>query len=83
MPNFKKRLRTEFGNAEFTFTSILGPQGVRYHVLVLDANHKTCVFTMVLRRSQWQIIHAPLPPQWILELESELAKAIVKHNSTE
>jgi hypothetical protein len=81
MPHFKKRLETAFGNLEFTFTGMVTPRGVRYYVSVLDTEDKVCSFSMVVKDGKWRIMHAPLPPQWLMKMESKLSKAIDEHNA--
>jgi hypothetical protein len=80
MPHFTKRIRTEFGNPEFIFNRLFTGGGVRYHIVVLNENRKTTIFSMEVANGRWQIVYTPQTPEWIMQLEMELSNAIVNHN---
>jgi len=83
MPHFTKRIQTDFGNPEFIFDRLFTGGGVRYHVVVLNENRKTAIFSMEVENGRWHIVYTPQTPEWILQLETELSDAIVNHNPTE
>ena len=82
MPHFTKRIRTDFGNPEFIFDRLFTGGGVRYHVAVLDQSRKTVIFSMEREQGSWHVVYVPGIPEWIMQLEKELAEAIESHNTT-
>lgn len=79
MDNFTRRIGIR-GNYlyEFFFNQIYTANGVHYHVSVTDETGQRHSFNMIKRNEAWRIVNAPQVVAWIMELEEELAKAILK-----
>jgi hypothetical protein len=78
MSNFTKRIVTETGVLEFNFDRVSTTGNTKYHVSV-SANSHNYHFTMEAKSGRWKIVSAPLPPQWILGFEEQLATEILRH----
>jgi hypothetical protein len=82
MPTFAKRLATIQGDFyKFTFNHIFTVNGVFYFVSFSDKDHKTFTFHMVLNQGKWVMLDKIAYPEWLQELENELAQAIVEHRN--
>ncbi len=79
MPHFTKHIVTSIGRLEFFFNRIYTVNGIRYHVSVKDNKRLTHAFYMETKNSNWQIVKVPAPPDWVLEVESQLAGTIENH----
>ena len=62
----------------FHFNRVYTVDSIKYHVSVKD-DYFPQNFVMEKRGGVWQIVQAPMPPDWILALENELGKAIEVH----
>ena len=79
MPHFAKRILSGGSAPEFHFNRIYTVSGLRYHVSVksiLNTNH---YFMMMEKNGSWLFSDESCVPQWILQLENELQKAITEH----
>lgn len=73
MPGFIKKINS----LEFSFKRIHTPNGLRYYVSVIDTNGEVFSFNMKEDTGRWKIINAPKVPDWIIELEKQLANQIL------
>jgi hypothetical protein len=79
MPSFSKKILVpNQGNAEFQFDRIYTTEDIRYFVRV-HRNSKYYHFNMHQRDGLWIIVNTEILPDWILELEVELANSILNH----
>ena len=63
---------------DFEFLQTSTPRGLRYFITVDCKPHKPQTFTMEFKGGRWNIIDAPLVPQWIHALEDQLSEAILQ-----
>ena len=78
MENIVKRiaLNREF-TAEFELHPIYHPNGIDYDVSVTDMQGQPWHFRMKKDRyGNWKVLNAPQVPDWILDIEPELQKAV-------
>lgn len=73
MPGFIKKINS----LEFSFKRIHTPNGLPYYVSVIDTNGEVFSFNMKEDTGRWKIINAPKVPDWIIELEKQLANQIL------
>jgi len=78
MPHFTKRIETTEGSSVFYFNRIYTVNGTRYHVSVRN-NSGIHYFMMEDRNGSWVISNTSTLPNWIMEREKELEKAIIEH----
>lgn len=79
MPSFSKKILVpNQGISEFQFDRIYTTDGIRYFVTV-HRNGKYYHFNMHQRDGLWVIVNTEILPDCILELEVELANAILNH----
>jgi len=64
------------GDYIFSFSDSLSIAGELCIVFVLDQKHKVYRIKMKQIDGVWNIVNAKELPEWILELETELSKAI-------
>ena len=65
---------------EFIFSALRSPSGNSYFVSVVENNNQPFLFTMREESEKsWKIIDAPKVPSWILAVEGELERAILKN----
>lgn len=75
MADFSCELETSEGPVLFTFSRIYTVRGPIYFTTA--ARHSIShYFHMVKSAERWKIVHAPRPPNWVLECEDELARII-------
>ena len=79
MPHFTKHIDTSIGRLEFFFNRIYTVNGTRYHVSVKDGKRVTYTFYLETKNDTWQVVKVPTPPDWILAVESDLARVVEKH----
>jgi hypothetical protein len=77
MSYFTKKLYTkQTGFMEFSFNGIDTVNGTKFHITVLCDSCQHIHFLMQECKGGWEFINAPLPPQWVLNFENELSRAI-------
>jgi len=80
MLHFNQVLHVEDqGFLYFCFDGIHSPEKKKYHVRVWTTGPQCHHFVMEERYGKWKIVRAPLPPQWILDLEMTLEQVIHQH----
>jgi hypothetical protein len=52
----------------------------RYHVSIAQRNEGVVIFYMEPVADNWQLVREKNLPSWIMGLEQELSKAILKHS---
>jgi hypothetical protein len=78
MPHFSKHITTPVGNRTFYFNRIYTVNGVKYHVSAQDGI--SYYFMMKERNGSWIIdVDKDGIPDWIMEVEKELERAIYEH----
>ncbi|NTS42981.1 hypothetical protein HRG84_18990 [Flavisolibacter sp. BT320] len=79
MADFSGDLETGEGLVHFTFSRIYTVNGPVYFTTAIrrSINHN---FHMVKNEGTWKIAHAPMPPNWVLACEAELARIIEAHH---
>ena len=75
MGDFTLGKRTAEGSIIFTFNRIYTTRGIIYFVSAAGYSTNT-YFQMVESSGIWKIVLAPKPPDWVLQHEEELARAI-------
>ena len=79
MASFEERLYVNFiGNLTFHFNQIVTTSGIKYHISV-ESMTGYVHLTMQQSNNEWEIVGAPLPPQWITDIEKLLSKTIADH----
>ncbi|HYH16299.1 MAG TPA: hypothetical protein VD794_13815 [Flavisolibacter sp.] len=76
MREFQKNIVVEGGSLTFAFNRIFYVGGVKYFVCVIDKDAKGYFFNMEQRGDRWQVLDAPKVPQWIKDIEADLAATI-------
>lgn len=77
MSYFSRKLyNKQAGFVEFHFFGIDTTAGTKFHISVHTDNDQHIHFTMQEVRNGWEIINAPLPPEWIACFESRLSETI-------
>jgi hypothetical protein len=77
MSYFTRKLYTkQTGFMEFSFNGIDTISGTKFHITVLCDSCQHIHFLMQECKGGWEFINAPLPPQWVLNFENELSRAI-------
>jgi len=77
MSYFTKQLYTkQTGFIEFSFNGIDTISGTKFHITALCDSCQHIHFAMQECKGGWEFINAPLPPQWVLNFENELSRAI-------
>ncbi|MGZ5190866.1 MAG: hypothetical protein ACXWCZ_07570 [Flavisolibacter sp.] len=79
MPHFAKRILSGGSSPEFHFNRIFTVSGLRYHVSVKSISNKSHYFMMQEKNGNWMFSDDSAIPQWILQVENELQKAIKEH----
>jgi len=80
MPVFLKQISIpNDGVLIFGFTKMHTVDGTRYFVSVVDKQLKHIKFYMRQTPNGWQLVNLPPVPQWLIEIEGELNKAILSH----
>ena len=82
MPHFAKRILSGANAPEFHFNRIFTVSGPRYHVSVKSILNTHHYFMMMEKNGNWSFSDESCVPQWILQLENELQKAITEHLQT-
>ena len=73
---FDQRFHTTIGDKLFSFSTLYNSPGTEYRISTLDENHRLYSFSMKQNEDgDWKIV-SPQPPAYIMDLESELSKAI-------
>jgi hypothetical protein len=72
----KKLFNRQAGFVEFHFNGLDTICGRKFHVSVLCDSCQHIHFTMQEFKGGWEIVNAPQPPQWIVNFENELSRAI-------
>jgi hypothetical protein len=78
MPHFTKEITTHRGTFNFYFNRIFTVNGTKYHVSVRGGGI-TYYFMMEEEDGKWKVSTIPMPSNWIIDLETELEKAILEH----
>jgi hypothetical protein len=81
MSHFLKRIETSQGYLNFYINSIYTPDGVRFHISVIDKTGKANTFYAYSKDDRWLILEIEKQPNWIQEVAIKLEKAIFKHLS--
>ena len=68
----------DIGIVEFSFHSIQTDCKTKYHVFAFIAPKLFFHFEMQYKQGAWQILDAPQPPKWIINLEAELSDVITE-----
>jgi hypothetical protein len=78
MSYFTKNIQTQKGVLTFYFNRIYTVNGAKYHVSARDST-AAHYFMMAGGNEQWHFSDSTELPEWIIELEKELEKAINNH----
>lgn len=76
MQNFTKRIAVEDFSLRFFFHKMYTVKGIGFHVSVIDKNNRSCFFNMEEATGGWRIVNAPKLPDWLMQIEKQLADAI-------
>jgi hypothetical protein len=77
--HFSHSIKTHWGSGIFYFNQVMVTGLVRFHVSVALRNDGVVVFYMEAGPGCWQLVQQPELPEWIMDLEEELSRAIMKH----
>jgi hypothetical protein len=75
MADFSGELETSEGLVQFTFSRIYTVNGPIYFTTAARGS-VSHYFHMVKSEGGWKIALAPKPPNWVLDVEAELARII-------
>lgn len=75
---FYRKLKTDLGDAEFSFNIMAGKR--LYFISVNDNNHNSHFFKMQAKGGKWVIVEKKVP-DWIIKLKDELSDAIIEHRA--
>lgn len=78
MQNFTKRIVVEGFGLRFFFHQMYTVKGIGFHVSVIDKNNRSCFFNMEQTGEGWRIINAAKVPDWLMNIEKQLADAILE-----
>jgi hypothetical protein len=80
MRNFTKSIavKQDF-TPEFSFNCIHTVNGIHYYVYEKDKYGQTLAFNMEERNSEWKIVDAPKVPDWVINIEGQLGRAILEN----
>ncbi len=78
MQNFTERLESDGVFYNFYFNRIYTVFGTSYHISVTGKEHRASFFNMVHKNKRWVLQHPENCPNWIVDLEKELEKVILK-----
>lgn len=79
MAEFNGELETTEGLVQFTFSRIYTVNGPVYFITAMRRT-STHNFHMVKNEGTWKIANVPVPPNWVLTCEAELARIIEAHH---
>lgn len=76
MKDFVRHLNLQDFAAHFSFSRILCPNSLRYHVTARGPAEQHCEFNMQEVGGRWRIIDAPKVPDWVIRGQGELDRVI-------
>jgi hypothetical protein len=79
MGGFIKQIKSDRRIFDFSFLRIYTVNGIKFFVSVIETPTTAHHFTMQKRGHAWKIDDAPKVPDWIKELEPQLAAAIIEN----
>jgi hypothetical protein len=80
MESFSVNITIQAGfRPKFFFNTIYKVNGSCYHVSVKDTERNLWFFNMEARNGEWKIINAPKVPDWIINVEMRLVRAIYRN----
>lgn len=68
------------GHLRVVFNFIECPQKNEYHIIITLPGESEHHITMMSRFGRWKIQGAPMPPEWIMNLETRLGELIAYYN---
>jgi len=80
LSHFTKKIKTDLGPLNFYVNKILTAAGPRYHISVIDKNHKANIFQMKEENGKWILVNPSNCPEWILKIEESLSDFILEVN---
>lgn len=79
MRSFSKSIAIpERGIYNFHFARVYTINGTRYFVMVHDRHGIAYNFSMQQSNDSWQLVDSNKSPQWLINLEADLEKAILE-----